>query len=108
MTAHIDIDAIGTAGAELARYPTTAGERVVMGWRRGSGVEVTDRPAHGRARAYLVDRGVCRPAQLAALLSEYLAQARLLDGCPMSGEQIDAILAKTESEALAPLLGEEG
>ncbi len=106
--AHIDIDAIGTDGAELARYHTSAGERVVMGWRHGRGVEVTDRPLHGRARAYLVDRGFRCFEQLAAFLGDYVDQAVRLDACPMSSEALDEILAETETEALEPLLGEEG
>ncbi len=106
--AHIDIDVIGPDGAELARYRTSAGERVVMGWRRGGGVEVTDRPVHGRARAYLVDRGFRCFDQLSAFVGDYVNQAVRLDACPMSAEALEVILAGTESEALEPLLGEEG
>lgn len=106
--AHIDIDAIGTGGAELARYHTSAGERVVMGWRRRGGIEVTDRPTEGRARAYVVDRGFRCFEQLAGFLSDYVDQAVRLDACPMSREALDEILAESESEALEPLFGEEG
>jgi hypothetical protein len=108
MTAtHTDIDVIGAEGTELARYRVSAGERVLMGWRRGGGVEVTDRPLQGRARAYLVDRGFRGFEQLAAFLSDYVDQARRLDACPMSREAIGDILAQTEPESLAPLFGEE-
>ncbi len=105
--AHIDIEAIGSDGTELARYRTSAGERVLMGWRCRGGVEVTDRPVEGRARAYVVDRGMFRMEQLVAFIGEYVDHAVRLDACPMSGEAIEEILAGTESEALVPLLGEE-
>jgi hypothetical protein len=102
-----DIDAIGTKGAELARYETSAGERVVMGWRHSAGIEVTDRPLHGRARGYVVDRGFRSAGQLAAFVGDYLSQARLLDACPMGTEQVDALLAGAVGSELAPLLAEE-
>lgn len=102
----IDTGAIGAEGAELARYSAAGLDRVLMAWSRPDGIEVTDRPAAGRARAYLVDRGFRCGEQLASFLGDYLSQARLLDACPMQG--IEAILAETESEALAPLLGEGG
>jgi hypothetical protein len=41
---------------ELARYTIRAGERVVYGQRINGVVRVTDNPASGRARAYLVER----------------------------------------------------
>ena len=102
-----DIDTIGAAGTELARYQTSTCERVLMGWRREGGVEVTDRPVEGRHRAYLVDRGFRCFEQLAAFVGDYVAQARRLDACPMSREAIGEIVAESEAEALAPLLGEE-
>lgn len=106
MHAADQIDTIGPEGAELARYRISSGERVLMGWRRGGGVEVSDRPLEGRGRGYLVDRGFRCFEQLAAFVNDYLAQAARLDAPPMSGESIAAMLAESESEALAPLLGE--
>jgi hypothetical protein len=94
----IDIDAIGAAGTELARYRTSECERVLIGWRRVGGVEVTDRPAHGRHRAYLVDRGFQGFEQLQAFVGEYLDQARRLDACPMSAEAIGGLVEETETE----------
>jgi hypothetical protein len=103
------IDAIGPEGAELARYRVSSGERVLMGWRHGSGVEVSDRPLDLSCdRGYLVDRGFRCFEQLAAFVNDYLAQAARLDAPPMSGQSIASMLAQTEGEALAPLLGEEG
>jgi hypothetical protein len=99
----IDIDAIGSTGTELARYRTSECERVVMGWRRGAGVEVTDRPLHGRHRAYLVDRGFRCFEQLQAFVGEYVEQARRLDACPMSREAIGGLIEETETEVAEEL-----
>jgi len=101
-----DIEAIGAGGAELARYEVSGGARVLMGWRRGAGIEVSDKAVEGRGRGYLVDRGFCCFEQLSAFLGDYVDQAVRLDACPMSGEAIDAIVGATASETLAPLLGE--
>lgn len=106
--AHIDIDAIGPAGTELGRYPTSAGERVLMGWPRGGGVEVTDRPAEGRARAYVVDRGFRCFEQLAAFVADYMKQAVRLDACPMSRRALDEIVAETDAEVNEALLAGRG
>jgi hypothetical protein len=104
----IDIDAIGAAGTELARYRISSGERVLMGWRHSSGVEVTDRPAEGRHRAFVVDRGFRCFEQLAAFVGDYVDQAVRIDACPMSGEAIGGMLAVSDVDSLTPLLGQEG
>ncbi len=104
----IEIEAIGTAGTELARYRLSDGERVLMGWRRGGGVEVTDRPAAGRHRAFVVDRGFRCAEQLTAFLGDYVGHAIRIDACPMSEAAITATLAASEASSLAPLLGEAG
>lgn len=104
----IEFEAIGAEGAELARYRVSAGERVLMGWGRPGGIEVSDVPVERGSRGHVVDRGFRCAEQLTAFLGDYLDQARRLDACPMGGEQIGAMLAGTESEALAPLLGETG
>lgn len=104
MTAIEDIDLIGPEGAELARYRTSTGERVLSGWPRGGGVEVVDRPAEGRARGYVVDRGFRCPEQLQAFIGDYVNQARRLDACPMGAEAIDMVIRDSESEALDSLL----
>ncbi len=102
--AHIDIEAIGEGGAELARYRTSAGERVLMGWRRADGIEVTDRPTEGRARGYVVDGGFCCPGELGAFLADYVDQAVRLDVCPMSPEAIDDVVAASDAEAIMALV----
>jgi hypothetical protein len=99
-----DIKMISPAGTELARYSTSAGERVLMAWRRPPGVEVTDRPVRGRARGYVVDRNMRCPVQLGAFVEDYLRQASDLDTCPMDGGAIDRILGATECEAIDSLL----
>ena len=102
----IDFGAIGAGGAELARYRVSGGERVLMGWGRPGGIEVSDVPVERGSRGYVVDRGFRCAEQLTAFLGDYLSQATRLDACPMGGGEIGAMLAGTESEALAPLLGE--
>lgn len=103
----VDIKAIGAAGTELARYRVSGGERVLMGWRHPSGVEVTDRPVEGRHRAFVVDRGFRCFEQLAAFVGDYVDQAVRIDACPMSGEAIAGMLAASDADSLTSLLGEE-
>ena len=103
----IELAAIGAEGAELARYRVSAGERVLMGWHRPGGIEVSDVPVQRGSRGYVVDRGFRCAEQLSAFLGDYLNQASRLDACPMGGGQIGAMLAETEMEELSPLLGEE-
>ena len=61
----------------LARYHIPAGERVLHGQRINGVVRVTDNPAGGRGRAYLVERELERDgnAALQALLADYVEQA---------------------------------
>ena len=71
---------------ELGRYTITAGERVLYGQRVDGVVRVTDVPAQGRGRAYLVERELEQDGYeaLKALVSDYLDQAQLLDDVPMA------------------------
>ena len=71
---------------ELARYTAPEGERVVYGQRIHGTVRVTDRPAHGSGRSYLVERGLERDgrAALAALVEDYVAQANAHGHVPMA------------------------
>jgi hypothetical protein len=70
---------------EIGRYNVQAGERILYG-QRVQGVRVTDVPAHGRGRAYLVERELEQDGYdaLKALVSDYLEQAGLLDDVPMA------------------------
>ena len=71
---------------ELARYTVSAGERVLYGQRVNGVVRVTDVPACGRGRAYLVERELEQDGYdaLKALVSDYLTQAGLLEDVPMA------------------------
>jgi hypothetical protein len=71
---------------ELARYTVPAGERVVYGQRVNGVVRVTDVPAHGHGRAYLVERGVEHDGHdaLKALVADYVEQANALADVPMA------------------------
>ena len=71
---------------ELARYRTTDGERILYGQRVDGVVRVTDLPAHGRGRAYLVERELAQDSYgaLQALVCDYVQQAELLADVPMA------------------------
>jgi hypothetical protein len=77
---------------ELARYVVSAGDRVLFGQRVDGVVRVTDVPAHAGAggRAYLVGRGLEHEGSNAnaALIADYLQQARRLDAIPMTEDPI--------------------
>jgi hypothetical protein len=70
---------------ELARYALTRGERVLYGQRLNGVVRVTDRPAWGSGRAYLVECGLERDGYgaLKALIDDYTGQAAKHDEIPM-------------------------
>jgi hypothetical protein len=78
----------------LARYTFTGGERVLYGQRVNGAVRVTDRPADGPERAYLVECGLEQDgySALQALVADYIRQARQLDDIPMSASPIRRIL----------------
>ena len=71
---------------ELARYSVRVGERVLYGQRVNGVVRVTDVPAGGRGRAYLVERRLEQDGYdaLKALVTDYLDQAELLEDVPMA------------------------
>ena len=72
---------------ELARYVVGGGEqRILFGQRVDGVVRVTDVPAHGHGRAYLVERGLEHDgyAALKALVADYVQQAELLADVPMA------------------------
>ena len=85
----------GHAGhrVELARYTVAGGEqRIVFGQRVDDVVRVTDVPAHGRGRAYLVERGLEHDGYgaLKALVADYVAQGELLAAVPMAVSLIES------------------
>ena len=71
---------------ELGRYRVPAGERILYGQRVDGVVRVTDVPAQGRGRAYLVERELERDghAALLALVGDYINQAELHGAVPMT------------------------
>ncbi len=71
---------------ELARYAVGCDERIVYGQRVDGVVRVTDVPAAGTGRAYLIERGLERDGYDAvkALVEDYVAQADALSAIPMS------------------------
>jgi hypothetical protein len=71
---------------ELGRYTVPAGERVLYGQRVNGVVRVTDVPAHGAGRAYLVERELEHDGYdaLTALVADYLEQAERLGEVPMA------------------------
>jgi hypothetical protein len=78
---------------ELARYRIKTGERILFGQRVEGVVRITDCPAGGSGRAYLVEReleqeGLGAFAALNALVADYVAQARRYDQVPMATSAI--------------------
>ncbi len=71
---------------ELARYTVPTGDRILHGQRVNGVVRVTDVPARGRGRAYLVERGLGGDGYeaLKGLVSDYIEQAQLLADVPMA------------------------
>jgi hypothetical protein len=76
------MSATGTR-TELARYRVSTGERIVYGQRILGVVRVTDAPAKGKGRRYLVDRELPSKAELDGLVSDYLDQADRWDDIPL-------------------------
>jgi hypothetical protein len=70
---------------ELARYTIPAGERVLYGQRINGIVRITDNPATGTGRAYLVERELEHDgnAALQALIADYTDQAHIHGQIPM-------------------------
>jgi hypothetical protein len=68
---------------ELARYRISAGERIVLGQRVLGIVRLTDVPADGHGRRYLIERGLTAMAELEAVVADYLDQAQRWDAVPV-------------------------
>jgi hypothetical protein len=64
---------------ELARYAITAGERVLYGQRVNGVVRVTDKPASGDGRSFLVERGLTSHAELLAVAADYVSESERRD-----------------------------
>ena len=75
---------------ELARYRVSAGERVIYGQRINGCVRITDCPASGEGRSFLIERELERDglSALKALVVDYAEQARRLDDVPMASSVV--------------------
>lgn len=67
---------------QLARYPTPDGDRLVQGQRILGVVRLTDIPAHGHGRRYLIERELETQREVQALVRDYLQQAERLGAIP--------------------------
>ena len=70
------------APVELARYRISSGERIIRGQRILGVVRVSDIPADGRGRRYLIERELASMDELQALVDDYLEQAEIWDAIP--------------------------
>ena len=73
----------------LGRYRTADGERIVVGQRVCGVVRISDVPARGRGRRYLVERELTCKAELDALVADYLGHALVHADCPMRVPPLD-------------------
>jgi hypothetical protein len=87
------MSATGTP-VELARYRISNGERIVRGQRILGVVRVTDAPADGQGRHYLVERELTSKAELDALVDDYVTQAARWDGIPIQHSPFDNEVAR--------------
>jgi hypothetical protein len=81
---------------ELSRYTVASGERVIHGQRVNGVVRITDKPANGEGRSYLIDRGLEEDGYdaLKALVAEYVQRARELGEIPMQTSVVRRYLAQ--------------
>jgi hypothetical protein len=87
-------DGARVAQVKLARYRFTGGLRILYGQRVNGVVRVTDRPASGEERSYLVECGVELDgySALQALVADYTHQATSLDEIPMAASRVRRIV----------------
>ncbi len=71
---------------QLGRYSIGTGERLIIGQRVDGVVRVSDCPAEGHGRAYLIERELEHDGNsaLQALIADYLDQAHRLAEIPMA------------------------
>jgi hypothetical protein len=79
---------------ELARYTVPTGERILYGQRVDGVVRVTDNPANGHGRAYLVERELELDGKhaLRALVDDYLNESARLNAIPMACSPLERYL----------------
>src|SRR3954451_14764658 len=81
---------------ELARYLTGDGERVIYAVRVGGLVVVSDWPADGPGRTFVIERGVTCERELDALVTDYVDQSSERDE-PAAIVRVGDDLAKRRS-----------
>ena len=69
----------------LATYNADVGERALVGQRVDGVVRISDLPAAGTGRSYLVEPEITSMAELEALVADYTAKAAKLGYVPMHG-----------------------
>jgi hypothetical protein len=86
---------------ELARYSVSSGERIIYGQRINGTVRITDRPASGDGRSYLVERELEQDgySALKALVADYIEQANRLDDVPMASSTVRRELEQLRTDA---------
>jgi hypothetical protein len=81
---------------ELGRYSIAEGERIIYGQRVDGVVRVTDRPAEGKGRAFLIERGLKSNDELQAVVADYISESERR-GEPAAivrvGDELAAVLA---------------
>lgn len=72
--------------SEIMRYRAGTEHRVLYRQRVGQSIRITDRPAAGNGRAYLVEADLAQDGEAAieAIVEDYLVQARTLGRVPMA------------------------
>ena len=68
---------------ELSRYRVATGERVLRGQRILGVVRVTDAPATGEGRTYVVERELTSKTELAGLVAHYVDHAKRCGDIPL-------------------------
>jgi hypothetical protein len=68
---------------ELSRYRVATGERILRGQRILGVVRVTDAPATGKGRTYVVERELTSKTELDGLVAHYIDHAQRCDGIPL-------------------------
>ena len=96
-TANVNGHTVGRR-AELARYSTPAGERLLYGQRIDGHVWLVDAPATGAGRSYVIERELEQDgyAALQAIVSDYLDQAARHQSIPAADSPIDRYLQNLE------------
>lgn len=68
---------------ELSRYSVATGQRIVRGQRILGVVRVTDAPADGQGRHYIIERGLSSHDELLGLVTHYVDHAHQCDDVPL-------------------------